>query len=746
MKSKITALILITLSAITLAVPALAGGWATITLDEFPSGVTAGEALTIRFSVRQHGKTLMEGLTPTVSAIYPQDGTSMIAEASPVQGKTGVYQASLTFPNPGTWVWSIQAFTMDQRMPDLVVSAGTPSLSAQSNLNFRSPVVIGTAGMALGLAALGVFLRQKKSWSIALLILGLFVGVFGFASASNGKNNPDQNADAKQAASAVEIGEALFVAKGCVTCHSNENIGNKYYEFHLDAGPNLTNYAASAEYLRTWLKDPAAIRPDAEMPNLELSEVEIEALIAFLTSSGSQGESPDEFSPAIAAPPGAESSGQKTATDKESCSELDYRQALLVSYSRETDGYISLVDPSTGAPLCNALPIESGNSPEFFFTPDRSAAAVLSADSYSHTKWSLQWIDLRSWKASDREITLDGWSTGLAINPQRTHIAVAYAQLSQDSDQRLLGYRLVQVDTRTMSMPLEIELDVFPSLVGYSVDGRSILVYGSSYDYLVGTNTSDAKIRLYNALDLNLIWQTELEGVLQGTYKTGEVDNNDPNQYTMWEPALALAENGNKLFIVHADADQLTTVDLLNYSTSSVDIKPRMGWFERLLVFTAGEAHAKVLNGTTKLAAISPDGTQLYVTGFTGLPSKDERGDWQFEILPLGLQVVDTTNGIELGRINSKATDVDISIDGETLFLRTWNENESWTDILDARSLEVVAHLEDQLLYAAQTLDGKVLVVGGPEGQWARILNIYEQTKLSVLNMLSGNGYWVSTP
>jgi cytochrome c1 len=50
----------------------------------------------------------------------------------------------------------------------------------------------------------------------------------------------------------------------------------------VEMGPNLTNYPTTAEYLRVWLKDPATLKPTTQMPNLELKETEIEALIAFL--------------------------------------------------------------------------------------------------------------------------------------------------------------------------------------------------------------------------------------------------------------------------------------------------------------------------------------------------------------------------------------------------------------------------------------------------------------------------------
>lgn len=79
---------------------------------------------------------------------------------------------------------------------------------------------------------------------------------------------------------AVERGQALFVNKGCVTCHENAAVG--YEGTIIGVGPNLTTYTASEEFLKTWLKDPRALRPRTEMPNLKLTEIEINDLIAFI--------------------------------------------------------------------------------------------------------------------------------------------------------------------------------------------------------------------------------------------------------------------------------------------------------------------------------------------------------------------------------------------------------------------------------------------------------------------------------
>ena len=79
-------------------------------------------------------------------------------------------------------------------------------------------------------------------------------------------------------------GRALFAAKGCATCHINTRASEARGECCGGVGPDLTNYTNDPAFLRRWLADPPAVRPGANMPDLNLSPAEIEALIAFLNA------------------------------------------------------------------------------------------------------------------------------------------------------------------------------------------------------------------------------------------------------------------------------------------------------------------------------------------------------------------------------------------------------------------------------------------------------------------------------
>jgi mono/diheme cytochrome c family protein len=77
----------------------------------------------------------------------------------------------------------------------------------------------------------------------------------------------------------IARGKALFAAKGCVTCHRNDQMAEQWT---IEFGPNLTDYANTTLDLEAWLANPAAIKPATQMPALGLRPDEIKALAAFL--------------------------------------------------------------------------------------------------------------------------------------------------------------------------------------------------------------------------------------------------------------------------------------------------------------------------------------------------------------------------------------------------------------------------------------------------------------------------------
>jgi len=69
----------------------------------------------------------------------------------------------------------------------------------------------------------------------------------------------------------------------CIACHKIDGVGNE-----LQGAPPFSETAndptKTPEYLRKWLKDPQAVKPGTLMPNLALSDQDIENMIVLIQS------------------------------------------------------------------------------------------------------------------------------------------------------------------------------------------------------------------------------------------------------------------------------------------------------------------------------------------------------------------------------------------------------------------------------------------------------------------------------
>jgi hypothetical protein len=104
-----------------------AGGWATVELGAAAlGGIDAGEPWRVELIVKQHGRTPLDDLTPSVE-ITDEAGAVRTFEARPT-GRPGSYVAEVTYPSPGTWKTRIyDGFTdvVPHRLSPMTVSAGS---------------------------------------------------------------------------------------------------------------------------------------------------------------------------------------------------------------------------------------------------------------------------------------------------------------------------------------------------------------------------------------------------------------------------------------------------------------------------------------------------------------------------------------------------------------------------------------------------------------------------------------------
>lgn len=288
---------LATLLALLLALLAFgaawAGGWAVISVEPLPDSVQPGQPFMIDFTVLQHGQTPMVGLDPAPSLSFSSADEQVWTFAAEEQAQPGRYQAEVTLPVAGSWDWQITAFTVTQAMPPVQVADSQAGQTAAAATAFTPtaallPPLLLTAGALLLLGA-GIYLRRRPARQLTPLLLILAVALAAGALLSGGQaqaNEPGTETAVKNEASLVEQGNGIFTRRGCITCHAHAQ-AQIPAAFAIDVGPDLTNYQSSPDFLRRWLADPQALRPQTYMPDLGLQQKEIEALIVFLNQAAS---------------------------------------------------------------------------------------------------------------------------------------------------------------------------------------------------------------------------------------------------------------------------------------------------------------------------------------------------------------------------------------------------------------------------------------------------------------------------
>lgn len=154
-------LVLVVLMALAPAV--LAGGWATVTLDEPPGEIHAGQTWSVGLTVLQHGVTPVHNLgegfpvEPTFVATNAATGERIEAVARPAE-EIGRFTLEVTFPSDGEWEWTIFPAPLagDDRLESLTVLPPLPvvaatDLQATAFGNASLPAAIGIAALVIAL-------------------------------------------------------------------------------------------------------------------------------------------------------------------------------------------------------------------------------------------------------------------------------------------------------------------------------------------------------------------------------------------------------------------------------------------------------------------------------------------------------------------------------------------------------------------------------------------------------------------
>jgi DNA-binding beta-propeller fold protein YncE len=427
---------------------------------------------------------------------------------------------------------------------------------------------------------------------------------------------------------------------------------------------------------------------------------------------------------------------QASSTPTPAFSSAPFSDSLLLTVVKNqgSGSDIYPVDPLTGRPLEGYPPIHAKNY-VYAFSPDVEQLALITfAGDPTPFESQLHLLSLKDWRDQVFDLKLDGWVNTIRFSPDSGMLAIAYG----DS-----GNRLMVLDAASGTARAQAETEIIVRLMRFSKDGTSLMLYGPPQPRSTRVSPAAPKAILLAVRDLSVQWTSDLAGVRDGLFpKTDKVDDlHAPGQAWYFTPAIAFAPDRDALYIVHADEDRFTSVDFSLRLVRTVDIRPRLSWFEQLLMLGASAAHAKVMDGTDKQMVISPDGGRLYVVGIDTASSQHKDGTWDMRRTPLGLQVIDAADGTQIGHYATDATNLAISPDGRKLYLRGWNERATtyapWTEIFDLASGERTAAPPDLDLVPTQTMGGwPILVSSRPISEVRFELAVLDPQSLMLLNRL----------
>ncbi len=341
--------------------------------------------------------------------------------------------------------------------------------------------------------------------------------------------------------------------------------------------------------------------------------------------------------------------------------------------------------------------------------------AFLSGQSADCSTHCLHLMDLRSWEETITPVVLDNtfgaWYLIPTFDLRSPHLAVIRNEQSEPASQIFLVNRDQGKVVHQTSLPINIFKAAYTPSGGLALYGSKIDPAGQGKTGI----TSSAALFLLDGSDLRTLWQHDLEAV--HFLVDGSDDYSDPMQGQYLDPAAAFSADGSRLYIAAADRPLLLTVDFSRQRIQQATIQPRASLLDRLMTAGAGTVQAKTLNGIYKNGVLSRDGRIFYVIGQESTGVKNERGEYEMKLRPLGLQMIDTRDGTLITQVETEANDLAISLDGKTLLLHGWqmaaegdsNQGElnPWTDVLDLELRAVVQHFEGSA-YPSRLLNGSL--------------------------------------
>ena len=379
------------------------------------------------------------------------------------------------------------------------------------------------------------------------------------------------------------------------------------------------------------------------------------------------------------------------------------------TYVRVQNG-LRPIDPASGQDLPGYDFVYALRGPAAISPDGRTAVVAVQPDSKEPPQ--LELLDLKYWRPAGT-LGLSGSFSEMHWSRDSRRLYVRTAEdcaLSPEEAGLVCESTVVTIDVASRKVlfrtPLPPErLNPFggsnDATFAPAPNGRILYLFGYSV-----VNPSRARLLAVDLETGAAREELELPDVLWGARpEPGQSDQ----RFTEHFPAFVVSPDGRRAYIVHAETDRITVLDLQGMRIErSRDVRLRTSLFDRLLSFLAKKTYA---DGRSpyheKRAAISPDGRYLYVGGGHALPEEGE--PWVVGVYPdesAGLRMIDTDSLEIIAEIepggDCEYRNLTVHPSGRYLYATTYGTDPGQTGfpkcrshglfVFDARTLEVIAN------------------------------------------------------
>ena len=331
------------------------------------------------------------------------------------------------------------------------------------------------------------------------------------------------------------------------------------------------------------------------------------------------------------------------------------------------------VDPVSLQDAPATQPLSLGSSHTSALSPDGRTLAAITwpSERTANRGGVLHVMDLVGWTDRKTMVTFDDHVRQLLFAPDGRQLYwVRPGQMTgepaQNPDPGVYRYDLASEKvSRVVALPAMF----MPEFAGVGIAGDRMAIVGSR----VGDASPSRAAEVY-VVDLakgGVAAKFELPGIRAGQVRdTGVADDDVRNV----RPAIGWDLPRGRLFVIDADDDRVAVIELASAAMRGpFVVRPRASLLDRLLGLLSSPADAKAQSSSDRRAIVSSDGRRLYLSGFRSdfVGSAGPQDAGREQVTPLPLQVIDTTDMTEIGRIDLASTELAISADGRRLLAVT---------------------------------------------------------------------------